>query len=187
MRLEQAFEVAAPVEKVWATLIDVEAVAPCLPGTESPGADDNGAYRGTFSVKLGATSAAYAGNLRLETVDPHSRTVVMRANGSDKRGQGTAKATIQSRVEDADDVTRVALVTDFTITGRLARFGRGGLMQDVANRLLRDFAACLEARIGEGATDALLDRAAESAAAQPTAASPEESGTMTPARKPPNA
>lgn len=186
MRLEQAFEVAAPVETVWATLIDVEAVAPCLPGAEITGADDDGVYPGTFSVKLGPTSVAYAGSLRLETVDRHSMTVVMRAVGSDNRGQGTAKATIQSRVEDTDDVTRVSLVTDVTITGA-SPASAGGLMQEIANRLLRDFASCLEARIGEGATDAMLDRAAESAAVRPTAASPEESGTMTPARKPPNA
>jgi carbon monoxide dehydrogenase subunit G len=187
MKLEQVFEVAAPVERVWATLIDVEAVAPCLPGAELTGTDDDGAFRGTFAVKLGPTSAAYAGSLRLESVDEDSYTVIMRADGSDKRGQGTAKATIESRVEAAGDKTRVAVVTDFTITGRLARFGRGGLMQDVANRLLRDFASCLETRIGEGATDALLDRAAASASAQPTVASPEETGTVMPARQPPNA
>ena len=187
MKLEQAFEVSAPVDRVWATLIDVEAVAPCLPGAEITGADGDGAYKGTFSVKLGPASAAYAGSLRLETVDGDTRTVVMRAEGSDKRGQGTAKATIESRVEDAGDATRVSVVTDFTITGRLARFGRGDLMEDIANRLLRDFASCLEARIGAGATEALLDRAAESAAAQPTAASPEETGTVTPAREPANA
>lgn len=186
MKLEQEFMVAAPVEKVWTTLIDVEAVAPCLPGADITGADESGAYVGTFSVKLGPTTAAYAGKLRLETVDEDARTVVMRADGSDKRGQGTAKATITSRVEETGDGTRVAVITDFTITGRLARFGRGGLMEDVANRLLRDFASCLERRLGEDDTG-LLDRAAESAAAQPTAASPEETGTVTPAREPPNA
>ena len=215
MKLEQSFEVAAPVERVWATLIDVEAVAPCLPGAEITGADDDGAYRGTFSVKLGPASAAYAGSLRLEQVDDASRTIVMRAEGSDKRGQGAAKATIESTVSESGDVTRVAVVTDFTITGRLARFGRGGLMEDIANRLMRDFASCLEARIGAGAgptaaaadpaapadrvgvgastdsspaeTDELLDRVAESAATEPTAASPEEAGSLTPAREPANA
>jgi uncharacterized protein len=187
MKLEQAFEVLAPVDRVWATLIDVEAVAPCLPGAEITGADGDGSYEGTFSVKLGPTKAAYVGSLRLETVDPDTRTVVMNASGSDKRGQGTAKATIESRVQAAGDVTRVAVVTDFTITGRLARFGRGGMMEDVANGMLRDFASCLEARIGAGATEALLDRAAESAAEDPTATSPEEAGTLMPAREPPNA
>lgn len=172
MKLQQSFEVAAPVERVWSTLIDVEAVAPCLPGAEITGADDDGAYRGTFSVKLGPATAAYAGSLRLEKVDDASRTTVMRAEGSDTRGQGAARATIESTVSEAGHVTRVAVVTDFTITGRLARFGRGGMIQDISNRLLKDFADCLQQKIetapetGEpGLLDAVVKSTPEGAAA----------------------
>ena len=78
MKLEQSFTVAAPVEQVWAALIDVERVAPCLPGAEITGSDDEGAYHGTFTVKLGPTTAAYNGTLRLDEVDeagPHRRHV----------------------------------------------------------------------------------------------------------------
>ena len=73
MKLEQSFTVEAPVERVWAALIDVERIAPCLPGAEITGVDDTGAYQGTFSVKLGPTTAAYRGTLRLEAVDEAAR------------------------------------------------------------------------------------------------------------------
>jgi len=147
VKLEQSFEVRAPVERVWETLIDIERVAPCLPGAEITEAGDDGTYRGTFSVRLGPTTAAYRGELNLEEVDEAARRVVMRASGQDKRGQGSAKATIRSTMREEGELTRVDVETDFTITGRLARFGRGGMIQDVSNRLLKDFADCLRQRI----------------------------------------
>jgi carbon monoxide dehydrogenase subunit G len=147
VKLEQSFEVRAPVERVWETLIDVERVAPCLPGAEITEAGDDGTYRGTFSVRLGPTTADYRGELDMEELDEAARRVVMRASGQDKRGQGSAKATIVSTLRDEGELTHVEVETDFTLTGRLARFGRGGMMEDVSNRLLRDFAGCLQRSI----------------------------------------
>ena len=147
MKLEQSFEVRAPVERVWETLIDIERVAPCLPGAEITEAGDEGSYRGTFSVRLGPTTAAYRGELHMQEVDEEGRRVVMNASGQDKRGQGSAKATIVSTMHEEGDATRVDVETDFTITGRLARFGRGGMIQDISNRLLKEFAECLQQRI----------------------------------------
>jgi carbon monoxide dehydrogenase subunit G len=147
VKLEQSFEVRAPVERVWETLIDIERVAPCLPGAEISEAGDDGRYRGTFSVRLGPTTAAYRGELHMQEVDEDSRRVVMHASGQDKRGQGSAKATIVSTMREEGDVTHVDVETDFTITGRLARFGRGGMIQDISNRLMKDFAECLQQRI----------------------------------------
>ena len=148
MKLEQSFEVAAPLERVWEALIDVRRVAPCLPGAEiDPDSDDDGTYRGSFTVKLGPTTASYRGQLHMEEVDEAARRVVMRASGQDKRGQGTAKASIVSVMSSQGDTTKVDVETDFTLTGRLARFGRGGMIQDVSNRLLRDFSSCLQSSI----------------------------------------
>jgi carbon monoxide dehydrogenase subunit G len=149
MKLEQSFTVAAPVDQVWAALIDVERVAPCLPGAEITGHDEEGAYHGTFTVKLGPTTASYNGTLRLDDVDEAAHAVVMSARGTDKRGQGGATATIRSVVAPDDDGagTKVEVDTDFTITGRLARFGRGGMIEDVSRRLLADFSSCLQERI----------------------------------------
>ena len=175
MKLERSFEVRAPVERVWETLIDIERVAPCLPGAEISEAGDGRTYRGSFSVRLGPTTAAYRGGLQLEDVDKASRRVVMRASGQDKRGQGSAKASIVSTMHEEGDATRVDVETDFTITGRLARFGRGGMIQDISNRLLREFADCLQQKIEAppaaepNAVDAVLAATPEGAAAAPPA------------------
>jgi carbon monoxide dehydrogenase subunit G len=176
VKLQQSFDVRAPVERVWETLIDIERVAPCLPGAEITEADDDGSYRGTFSVRLGPTTAAYRGELSLEEVDEAAHRVVMRASGQDKRGQGSAKATIVSTMEGEGELTRVDVDTDFTITGRLARFGRGGMIQDISNRLLKEFADCLQRRIEAppaaepNPLDTVLAATPEGAAAAPPAA-----------------
>jgi len=175
VKLERSFEVRAPVERVWETLIDIERVAPCLPGAEISEAGDGRTYRGSFSVRLGPTTAAYRGGLQLEDVDKASRRVVMRASGQDKRGQGSAKASIVSTMHEEGDATRVDVETDFTITGRPARFGRGGMIQDISNRLLREFADCLQQKIEAppaaepNAVDAVLAATPEGAAAAPPA------------------
>jgi carbon monoxide dehydrogenase subunit G len=176
VKLQQSFEVRAPVERVWETLIDIERVAPCLPGAEITEAGDDGSYRGSFSVRLGPTTAAYRGQLSLEEVDEAAHRVVMRASGQDKRGQGSAKATIVSTMEGEGELTRVDVDTDFTITGRLARFGRGGMIQDISNRLLKEYADCLQRRIEAppaaepNPLDAVLAATPEGAAAAPPAA-----------------
>jgi uncharacterized protein len=153
MKLEQSFEVDAPLDQVWEALIDVERVAPCLPGAEVTEVTEDGTYRGTFTVKLGPTTAAYRGELKIEDRDEAAHRATMRASGTDKRGQGGAKATMVSTLSEKDGMTRVAVETDFTITGRLARFGRGGMIQDVSNRLLRDFAECLRSGLERPATE----------------------------------
>lgn len=175
MKLEQSFEVRAPVERVWETLIDIERVAPCLPGAEITEVGDDGSYRGTFSVRLGPTTAAYRGELHMQEMDELARRVVMNASGQDKRGQGSAKAAIVSSLHEEGDSTRVEVETDLTITGRLARFGRGGMIQDISNRLLKEFAECVQQRIEAppaaepNLIDAIAAATPEGAAAAPPA------------------
>jgi carbon monoxide dehydrogenase subunit G len=174
VKLQQSFQVRAPVERVWETLIDIERVAPCLPGAEITEAGEDGAYRGNFTVRLGPTTASYHGELHMEETDASAHRAVMRASGQDKRGQGSAKATIVSQLEAAGEVTRVEVDTDFTITGRLARFGRGGMIQDISNRLLKDFAECLQQRIesepGAAESAAAADQTAPAPAGRAAAA-----------------
>jgi len=151
MKLEQSFTVDAPVERVWEALIDVQRVAPCLPGAEITETTDDGTYRGTFTVKLGPTTAAYNGTLKLDEADAAAHRATMSAKGTDKRGQGGASAQIVSSVVAEGEGTRVEVITDFTITGRLARFGRSGMIEDISNRLLGDFATCLQSRLAQPA------------------------------------
>jgi uncharacterized protein len=182
MKLEHSFKVTAPLDRVWQRLIDVEQVAPCLPGAEITEVGEDGTYHGTFSVRLGPTTAAYRGQLAMDEVDEAAHRVVMRASGQDKRGQGSAKASIVSTMSEADGVTTVEVETDFTITGRLARFGRGGMIQDVSNRLLRDFSGCLQKAIeGPAPAESAGAAAQEAAPASPTAAPPEASPPPLPA------
>jgi uncharacterized protein len=148
MKLEQSFEVAAPIDQVWHALNDLERVAPCLPGAAITDHDEDGTYHGTFQVKLGPTTASYRGTIKIESADEATHTATLKAKGTDKRGQGGANATIVNTLSEHDGGTRVEAVTDFTITGRLARFGRGGMIEDISNRLMRDFSSCLASRIG---------------------------------------
>jgi carbon monoxide dehydrogenase subunit G len=154
MKLEQSFEVQAPLEQVWSALIDVERVAPCLPGASVTGRNPDGSYNGEFKVKIGPTSAAYSGKLQMEDVDEAKHSATMQAAGTDKRGQGGAKATIVSSVSEAPGgATTVHVDTDYHITGRLARFGRGGMIEEISNRLLGEFATSLQGMLG-GSGDA---------------------------------
>jgi uncharacterized protein len=149
MKLEQSFEVAAPIDAVWAALNDLERVAPCLPGAAITGHDEDGTYHGSFQVKLGPTTAAYRGTIRIESAEERTHTATLSARGTDKRGQGGASATIVNTLTEHDGATTVHAATDFTITGRLAGFGRAGMLEDISNRLLRDFSTCLQSRLAE--------------------------------------
>jgi carbon monoxide dehydrogenase subunit G len=166
VKLEQSFDVKAPIEQVWTALIDLEKVAPCLPGAAITGHDEDGTYHGEFQVKLGPTTASYRGTIKIDDADADAHTATLSARGSDKRGNGGASATIVNTLHEVDDGTRVDAVTDFTITGRLASFGRGGMIKDISNRLLRDFATCLQQRLAAEPSGGLTaDEAAASAGA----------------------
>ena len=105
MKLEQSFEVKAPIDEVWAALIDLERVAPCLPGAAITGHDEDGTYHGEFKVKLGPTTASYRGTVLIEEADEEAHRATMRAKGTDKRGQGGAAATIVNTLTGVEDGT----------------------------------------------------------------------------------
>jgi hypothetical protein len=173
MKLEQSFSVQAPIEAVWAALIDIERVAPCLPGAQITGRDEDGAWKGTFTVKLGPTTASYNGVLRMQEVDEAAYRAVLAGRGTDKRGQGGATATIVNELRAEGEVTHVHVDTDFAITGRLARFGRSGMIEDISKRLLRDFAQCLEVSLAQrppAEPEGLVDEAVVAAVPDPAAA-----------------
>jgi carbon monoxide dehydrogenase subunit G len=164
VKLEQSFEVEAPIDAVWQALIDVERVAPCLPGASVTGRNEDGSYAGNLTIKIGPTTAAYAGRLEMDQIDESAHVATMQAQGTDKRGQGGAKATITSTLSESGQATRVDVSTDYHITGRLARFGRGGMIEDISNRLLREFASCLQKSLA-GQDGAAAEPAAAGAAA----------------------
>src|SRR5215212_10653758 len=153
MKLENEFTVDVPVEDVWSVLLDLERVTPCLAGaalTEESGDE----YKGEMKVRLGPVSQEYQGTVKIEEADESEHRAVIRAEGKDARGQGTASATITSTLHDeGNGSTRVHVETDMHITGRAAQFGRG-IQQSVAEKLLGRFADCLEEEIkGGGAAE----------------------------------
>ena len=184
MKLEQSFEVQAPIDEVWRALIDLERVAPCLPGAAITGHDDDGTYHGEFKVKLGPTTASYRGTVVIEDQDETAHRAVMKAKGSDKRGQGGATATIVNTLVSVDGGTRVDAVTDYSITGRLASFGRGGMIQDISNKLLGDFSSCLQSQLApaQPAASEPVSPAAAEAVKSGEASTPAQ--TPTPAPRP---
>jgi carbon monoxide dehydrogenase subunit G len=164
MKLENEFTVPAPVDEAWKVLLDVERVAPCLPGAAIEGAEGD-EHKGTMTIKIGPITARYRGTVKIEEADEAARRAVMRAQARDQRGQGTAAATITSTMEEVEGGTRVRVETDMRVTGPAAQFGRG-VMQDVSAKLMDRFADCLASEI-VGAAAAPAAVGGETAAARP--------------------
>ena len=142
MKINNEFTVSAPVDKAWEMILDLERVAPCLPGAALTGSSGDG-YEGTMKVKIGPITANYKGTVKIEETDEANHRAVVQATGRDARGQGTASATIVSTMQEENGKTRVQVETDMKLTGRAAQFGRG-IAQDVAAKVLGRFADCLE-------------------------------------------
>jgi uncharacterized protein len=145
MQLEHRFTVPARVDDTWAAFNDLERIAPCFPGA-SLTAYDGDSFEGICKVKLGPVSLHYAGAGSFIERDVEGKRAVIQAKGKDKRGNGTAAATIVAELTANGDVTDVAVTTDLSITGRPAQFGRG-VIQDVSDKLLAQFAVCLETKL----------------------------------------
>lgn len=142
MRLENTFTIEAPIEKAWEALNTPQTVAPCFPGAVL-GTYEGDSFTGTVKVKLGPISMTYKGKGTYRERDDAAHRVVIKAGGRDSRGNGTANATVTAAmVADGPNRTSVTMVTDMTITGRPAQFGRG-VISDVADRIIGQFAACV--------------------------------------------
>ncbi|HEY2958950.1 MAG TPA: SRPBCC family protein [Actinomycetota bacterium] len=178
MKIEQTVEVEAPLDRVWALVNDVPRVAPCMPGAELTKVVDERTYEGTVRVKLGPINLSYKGTVMLDQVDEAGHSAQLSANGRDVRGGGTAKAKVDTRLEAiSDSRTRMSVVTDLHLTGRVASFGRGAV-QDVSAKLFGEFAQCLRQTL-EAAPSA-------AAPAAPAATQPSPAGAAAePAARPP--
>ena len=159
MKLENEFTVPASVDDAWKVLLDVERVAPCLPGATIEGSEGD-SYDGTMTVKIGPITARYKGTIQIEEADEAAHRAVMKAKARDARGQGGAQATITSTMEETDDGTKVKVETDMRVTGAAAQFGRG-VMQDVSAQMMGRFADCLAGEMsGDGAVAAATEEPA---------------------------
>src|SRR5215213_6334760 len=149
MDLTHRFSVPIPVDETWAHFQDIASVAECFPGATVSSVEDD-TFAGSVKVKLGPIALVYNGSGTFVEKDEAAHRFVVDAKGKDKRGNGTAGAKVTLTMADADGSTDVEVVTDLSITGKPAQFGRG-VMQDVSDKLLGQFVACLETRLGGGA------------------------------------
>jgi carbon monoxide dehydrogenase subunit G len=161
MELTNDFRVALPVDRAWVVLTDLERIAPCMPGAQLQEVEGDD-YRGVVKVKVGPITAQYKGQATFVDRDEANHVAVLRAEGRETRGQGNASATITATLTPDGDGTAVSVVTDLTVTGRVAQFGRG-VLADVSAKLLGQFVDCLEQTV-------LAD---ETSPPEPTTAAPE--------------
>ena len=146
MDLQNSFVVPADIETTWKALLDIHRIAPCMPGAVLT-ASEGDTFEGTVKVKLGPVTMTYGGTARFVETDEANGRAVIDASGKESRGSGTAKALVTTQlVAESPTSTRVEVVTDLVVTGKPAQFGRG-VMQDVAGRIIDQFAANLSAVI----------------------------------------
>src|SRR5688572_7388314 len=157
MLLEHKFTVPVPPEEAWVVLLDLERVAPCMPGATLASVDDEGGFTGKVKIKVGPITVTYQGKGKFVERDESVHRAVIEASGREMRGSGTASATVTATLEGrGSGDTEVLVTTDLAITGRPAQFGRG-VMNEVGAKLIGIFAECLAAKIIAGETPAVVD------------------------------
>jgi len=142
MEITDSFRVSTPIDATWKVMLDIEGIAPCMPGAQLQEVEGD-EYRGVVKVKVGPITAQYKGTARLAEVDEANRRIVIDASGRDTRGQGNAKATIVVTMSPEGGGTKVDVSTDLSITGKVAQFGRGVLV-DVSSKLMGQFVENVE-------------------------------------------
>jgi carbon monoxide dehydrogenase subunit G len=142
MQIENEFDVPASVDHVWAYLLDVERVAPCMPGAELTEVVDDHTWKGKVNMKLGPVSLAFAGTVTMQERDDDAHRVVLAAKGMEQKGKGAANASVTSWLEQGDGVTNVKMQADIHLTGTVAQMSRG-LLPEVSRKLTQQFADCL--------------------------------------------
>lgn len=173
MKLENEFRVSVPIDRAWEVLTDIPLITPCLPGATLTDHDADG-YKGKVKIKVGPVTADYSGSAVFVTRDETVHHVEISASGRDSRGSGNASATITADMTTDGDGTKVSIVTDLKISGKVAQFGKG-MIAEVSAKLIDQFVDCIEQELlGE----AIIDQVAAGGAAESSAAS----GAAAPAR-----
>jgi len=183
VEFDNAFEVPVPVDEAWTILMDIERIAPCVPGAELTEVVDESTYKGKISVKLGPVALTFNGQTKFEEKDAASHSARLRAQGTDTKGRGGAHANVRFNMEPSEMGTRVLIHTDLQLSGAVAQYGRGvGMIADLAQQIIGQFAANLEANViapRQPAGQVEPGQAAKKPAAEPPrAAAPLQVGGM---------
>src|SRR6476620_1056101 len=191
MEMDHSFTVPVPPDRAWDVLLDVEKIAPCMPGATVDEFDGE-VVTGRIKVKVGPVSLTYRGTAKFTERDPDARVIVLEASGKETRGAGTASATVRATLEpeSGGEGTTASMHTTMNVTGRPAQFGRG-VMIEVGSKLVEQFAQNLRQLIAEdgaaggNAATATAEEADGPGSTQPSPVVPAAATTSKPTAPPP--
>lgn len=176
MDFDSSFDVPLPPVQAWKTLMDIERIAPCMPGAELTEMVDDKTFKGKVSVRLGPVALTFQGTASFEEIDNDAHTASVKAQGADAKGRGGANANVAFHLEPSDTGSTVKIYTDLQLSGSVAQYGRGaGMIQDLASQIIGQFAKNLAAQIEAdqpAAPAASPDAASDAAPAEKPAAPP---------------
>jgi len=141
MEFDNQFDVPVPVDEAWKILMDIERIAPCVPGAELTEIVDDKTFKGKVSVKLGPVALTFNGRSSFEEIDEDAKSARLTAQGNDMKGRGGANAKVAFHMEDAEGGARVVINTNLQLSGAVAQYGRGvGMVKDLAQQIIDQFA-----------------------------------------------
>jgi carbon monoxide dehydrogenase subunit G len=150
MEFDNSFEVPLPPAEAWKVLLDIERIAPCMPGAELTEVVAKNTYKGKIGVRLGPVALTFAGIVKFEDIDDVQHTARVSAQGTDAKGRGGANAASVFRLEPAGSGSKVLVHTNLTLSGAVAQYGRGvGIIQATATQIMNQFAKALKDKLGQ--------------------------------------
>src|SRR5262245_23967571 len=182
MEFDNTFEVPLPPAEAWPVLMDIQRIAPCMPGAQLTEVVDDRTYKGNIAVRLGPVALTFAGLVKFEDIDDTNHTARVKAQGTDAKGRGGANAAASFRLEPAGTGSKVLVHTDLTLSGAVAQYGRGvGMIQATAGALMKQFADNLKKQLAATPAPAPAVAAAPPSAAAPSATSSPQPASPQPA------
>lgn len=175
--IDKTFQVGASLENAWTLLSDPTKVVGCVPGARITETVDAQNYKGTVSLKVGPVVTNFKGNVLIETLDAETHNMVLKGDGMDVKGKGSASMTMRGQLQAiSDGGTEVAISMEVSVIGRLAQFG-SRLMEDVSNRMFDQFVTCFQQKLQVAAPSTSMPSAASPSEAAESAAGPATSSS----------
>ena len=182
MEFDNEFEVPVPVDQAWEILMDIERIAPCVPGAELTEVVDDKTYRGKISVKLGPVALTFNGQTTFEELDVANHSAKLKAQGTDAKGRGGAHANVSFHMEPSDNGTKVIIETNLQLSGAVAQYGRGvGMVKDLSQQIISQFSENLKKNVIDAEAGTTTG---DSGATTAETATPQDKGTPPPAAAP---
>ena len=148
MEFENQFDVPVDADEAWKILLDIESIAPCVPGAKLTEIVDEKTYKGTISVKLGPVALTFNGRTSFENIDEAERSAQLIAQGNDTKGRGGANAKVKFHIKNVDSGARVFISTNLQLSGSVAQYGRGvGMIKDLAQQIIDQFSENLQKNV----------------------------------------